>query len=730
MTLHKDVIKNIERSPEGPQIGAFFDFDGTLIAGFSATVFLKEQVRRGDVSPYEFLEMLSAVAQFSLGGMGFSGLMSSAAQFMRGVREQDYIEFGEELFEQQISRKVYPESRALVRAHQARGHTVAIISSATPYQVEPMARDLDVEHVVCSRYEVKDGVFTGGIMRPLCFGPGKVLAAEKLAGEYGIDLSQSFFYTDSDDDIELLERVGKPQPLNPNTKLTEISEREGWPIRRFKSRGQPHVTDILRSVAATISLVPSAIAGVPIWALTGSRREARNFATSLFADVSSALIGLKLVVRGEQNLWSNRPAVFVFNHQSKADVVIMARLLRRDIAGVGKKEIKNMPLIGKTMELAGTVFIDREKSGSAIEAMRPLVEAMRNGGKSVVIAPEGTRTISPKLAPFKKGAFHLAIQAGVPIVPVVIHNAGDVAPKGDFVFRPATVEVDVLPPVDTSQWNAETIDEHVAEVRGMFKQVLGQEEHAEEAVIAASAPRTFEVLPEARDKPSGKVIRKKALRKKPTAKKVALKKVALKKVAPKKVAPKKVAPKKVALKKVAPKKAAPEKAAPKKAAPKKAAPKKAAPRKAAPRKAAPRKAAPRKAAPRKAAPRKAAARKAAPEKAAPRKAAPGKAAPRKVVGKKVAAKKVARKTPVGETEAAVVSPKTEKAAPAVKAAAPLKKGLKKKVRISKPAKKSPPRKKTAARKPPRKKPLKKKTLGKKASSKKTAARTEAGRKAG
>ena len=116
MTVHKDVIQNIERAPEGPRVGAFFDFDGTLIAGFSATVFLKEQLRRGDLSAYEFFEMLAAVTQFSLGGTGFSGLMSTAAQFMRGVREADYIEFGEELFEQQISRKVYPESRALVRA--------------------------------------------------------------------------------------------------------------------------------------------------------------------------------------------------------------------------------------------------------------------------------------------------------------------------------------------------------------------------------------------------------------------------------------------------------------------------------------------------------------------------------------------------------------------------------------------------------------------------------------
>jgi putative phosphoserine phosphatase/1-acylglycerol-3-phosphate O-acyltransferase len=166
-----------------------------------------------------------------------------------------------------------------------------------------------------------------------------VQAAESLSERFGVDLAQSFFYSDSADDIELLERVGNPQPLNPNARLTEIAERHGWPIRRFRSRGQPGVFDLLRSVAATVSLVPTALAGLPIWALTGSEREARNFVTSLFADVSSALIGLKLVVRGEENLWLRRPAVFVFNHQSKADVVIMARLLRRDITGVGKKEI-------------------------------------------------------------------------------------------------------------------------------------------------------------------------------------------------------------------------------------------------------------------------------------------------------------------------------------------------------------------------------------------------------
>ena len=79
------------------------------------------------------------------------------------------------------------------------------------------------------------------------------------------------------------------------------------------------------------------------------------------------------------------------------------------------------------------------------------------------------------MKPFKKGAFHLAMQAGVPIVPIVIHNSGDVQPKGDFLYHSGTVHVDVLPPIDTSEWTVETLNEHVAEVRQMYLATLGQD---------------------------------------------------------------------------------------------------------------------------------------------------------------------------------------------------------------------------------------------------------------
>lgn len=530
MATHKELLQKIDEMPDGPQIAAIFDFDGTLIAGYSATVFIREQIKRGDLSPKEFVQLASAMTNFGLGNLGFSAMMLVTSQLMRGVSEQSYIEFGEELYTKHIARLIYPESRALVRAHQAKGHTVAVISSATPYQVEPAARGLDIEHVMCSNLEVENGNFTGAVLSPTCFGQGKVDAAENLAASLAIDLDASAFYSDSYDDIELLERVGKPTVLNPSSKLAREAQHRNWPMARFGSRGRPSVNEFLRSIAATWSLVPSFAAGLPMWALTGSRREAQNFSFSVFADSASALIGLKLKVKGEEHLWSHRPAVFVFNHQSKADIIIAARLLRRDVAGIGKQEIKKLPVLGKVLEFGGIVYIDRNNSANAIEAMKPLVDAMRNEGKSVVLAPEGTRTITPKLGKFKKGAFHLAMQAGVPMIPIVIHNAGDVAPKGDFVFRSATVEVEVLEPIDTSGWDVSTIDQHIEEVRNQYLNALGQSTGKKIAPIEKQKKQPV----------TKKVAVKKTAAKKPAAKKKVIKKTAAKKVAKKEIVKKEV----------------------------------------------------------------------------------------------------------------------------------------------------------------------------------------------
>ena len=474
MAKYQDVVRNIENSEEGAHIAAIFDFDGTIISGFSATIFLKEQIRRGDMSLNHLVEMLSVTGQMAMGKMGFSGMMASAAKLIAGVTEESYEEMGEELFEKQIANKIYPAARAIIEAHRAKGHTIAIISSATPYQVEPAARDLDIEHVLCTRYEVENGEFNGNIVHPVCFGEGKVIAAEKLAAEHSLDLDQSYFYSDSYDDIELLERVGKPQAMNPNKKLTAVAERRGWQTRRLHLPPKPTLFDRVRSIAATGSLVTSFANGLPILALTGSRREAVNFSVGMFGDVSSAMIGMKVDVINEKYLWSDRPCVFIFNHQSGADLMIIAKLLRKDIISVGKKELGDIPILGKVFEYGGAVLIDRENAASAIDALAPLVDKMLDERLSVCISPEGTRSNSHKLGKFKKGAFHIAMQAGVPIVPLVIHNANDILPGEGKVFRPGTVKVEILEPVQTTKWHASTVDKHVAEVEQLYLEALGQ----------------------------------------------------------------------------------------------------------------------------------------------------------------------------------------------------------------------------------------------------------------
>ncbi len=237
---------------------------------------------------------------------------------------------------------------------------------------------------------------------------------------------------------------------------------------------RPSIIDRLRGEAMTGSILVSWAAALPIYAITGSTSKAQNFGLSLFADLCSAMVGMDMNVKGEHNAWRQRPAVFIFNHQSHADLMVIARLVRRDLAAVGKREIGDMPILGKVLGTAGAVFIDRENTASAIEAMQPLVDAIRREGKSVMLAPEGTRSDSGQLLAFKKGAFHLAMQAGVPVVPVVIHNAWAIQPKGESTFRPGTVDVEVLPPVDTGDWTREDMGKRIEAIHRKYLRILGQ----------------------------------------------------------------------------------------------------------------------------------------------------------------------------------------------------------------------------------------------------------------
>jgi putative phosphoserine phosphatase/1-acylglycerol-3-phosphate O-acyltransferase len=217
------LIAPIMKGERGKHIGAFFDLDRTLIKNFSAKEFFQTRLFSGKMSTKEIVAQFNGVLVYAMGQGNFAGLAAVGAQGVKGTAESVFIEVGEEVYQKHLANEIYPESRALVNAHLAMGHTVAIISAATPYQVDPIARDLTIQHVMCTRMEVRNGLFTGKIIEPACWGEGKAHAAKELSEEHNLDMKKSYFYTDSAADAPLLEIVGNPVPINPDTKLSALA---------------------------------------------------------------------------------------------------------------------------------------------------------------------------------------------------------------------------------------------------------------------------------------------------------------------------------------------------------------------------------------------------------------------------------------------------------------------------------------------------------------------------
>jgi len=234
----------------------------------------------------------------------------------------------------------------------------------------------------------------------------------------------------------------------------------------------PGLVDVLRTVLALLAIAPGLAVGVAVLAATADRRRALNRAIALWGDLGTRAAGIRLEVEERERL-ALRPAVFVLNHRSGIDPILVCALLRRDFVGVAKREIRRNPVLGPAFAFVGTVFVDRADRAQAVRALGPAVEVLRRG-LAVAVAPEGTRAAGERLGRFKKGAFRIAMAAGVPVVPIVIENAAEVLPRGGWVMTPATVRVHVLTPIDTSGWRPETLDREIASVEDLYRRALGE----------------------------------------------------------------------------------------------------------------------------------------------------------------------------------------------------------------------------------------------------------------
>lgn len=472
MTGIERLYEQIAAAPAGPDTVAAFDLDGTLISGYSASVIYRDRLRRLDITVSELLRTTGAALGTHFRGADIGALMNVGVGALAGRTEEELNDWGRRLFEQEIAAMIYPQVRGLVAAHRRAGHTLVMATSATPFQARFVAEDLDIGDVLCTRPEVVDGMLTGALAAPALWGQSKADALTQYVGDRGADLRDTFAYSNGAEDIFMLDAVGHPVALNPDRGLSKAAQQNQWPaLTLHKPQRGATPLSTLRTAAAMGALAATATLGASASILARDRQFGANLVGTIGPDISLALVGIDVKIDGEHNAWDHRPAVFMFNHQSSLDLLVMGAVVRRDVTGVAKKEAANDPRFMPVGALLDVAYIDRSDTGKARAALGPAVEKLKNG-VSIVIAPEGTRSPTPRLGRFKKGGFHLAMQASVPIVPVVIHNAGERMWRNSLVAHPGPVYVSVLEPVSTEQWSASTLDTHVQQVREQFETAL------------------------------------------------------------------------------------------------------------------------------------------------------------------------------------------------------------------------------------------------------------------
>jgi len=241
-----------------------------------------------------------------------------------------------------------------------------------------------------------------------------------------------------------------------------------------------HPANKVRSVFAIIGvfsvmLVVTSVYVLVCLLLLWSRRY-RIYSGNLYGKIIGRMVmvftGITAVFTNRERLSDGPPAIFVCNHSSTIDMWVSMWACPYGGCGTAKREIVKIPIFGLAYLLSGHLLIDRSNRERAIASMAKITELVQAHSLSLWVWPEGTRSRSGRLLPFKKGFAHLAIATGLPIVPLVFHNADLLWPGGSL--RPASgqLQIEVLPDIDTSGWTAEGVEKHCKEVQDVFEAAL------------------------------------------------------------------------------------------------------------------------------------------------------------------------------------------------------------------------------------------------------------------
>ncbi len=207
------------------------------------------------------------------------------------------------------------------------------------------------------------------------------------------------------------------------------------------------------AVVAALFRVRNRVGGVYDWASTDWSRDILRAAGTL------------VVAEGLENIPRDRPVIYASNHSSMFDIWALFATLPGSVRFVAKRELFKIPLLGSAMLAVGHIPIDRAAHKKAFEAYDEAARTIQRGTSSIVVFPEGTRSRTGELLPFKNAPFGLAIAAHVPVVPVYLHHTFEILPKGAWRLRPRPIRLLVAPPISTSGLRPEDRERLRDEVR-------------------------------------------------------------------------------------------------------------------------------------------------------------------------------------------------------------------------------------------------------------------------
>jgi HAD superfamily hydrolase (TIGR01490 family) len=254
-----DAAERVPCAPD-PSAAAFFDVDNTLLRGASIYHFARGLAARKLFGPTDLARITLSQVAFRLRGVEDPGHIDAAREaalaFVAGHRVDDIVTLGEEIYDETIADRIWAGTRDLTRRHLRAGERVWLVT-ATPVELATiLARRLGLTGALGTVAETADGVYTGRLAGGLLHGPAKAAAIVNLAAREGLDLTRCSAYSDSANDLPMLELVGHPNVVNPDAELLRTARSRGWPVHEFRSARR--ATLVVLPVAAGAGAVAGA----------------------------------------------------------------------------------------------------------------------------------------------------------------------------------------------------------------------------------------------------------------------------------------------------------------------------------------------------------------------------------------------------------------------------------------------------------------------------------------